>query len=225
VKYLRKQLLSDNKSSLALAGSGLERSGLVRETIMASLLEIWGETLPRDEASFTQSLEAAKGQWVPTALAKEQVLINFLQPLAEAQRHLTQLTKVEFLAARADIAAQIQTLLEPGFMVMNPANWIEQYPRYGKALLHRIPRLNGQTEKDQKSLRLLQPSLERLLEAGANYPGLTALSPPALQYRWMLEEFRVSLFAQQLGTRLPVSAKRLDEQWQKVKIWLNENPR
>ena len=225
VKYLRKQLLSDNKSSLALAGSGLERSGLVRETIMASLLEIWGETLPRDEASFTQSLEAAKGQWVPTALAKEQVLINFLQPLAEAQRHLTQLTKVEFLAARADIAAQIQTLLEPGFMVMNPANWIEQYPRYGKALLHRIQRLNGQTEKDQKSLRLLQPSLERLLEAGANYPGLTALSPPALQYRWMLEEFRVSLFAQQLGTRLPVSAKRLDEQWQKVKIWLNENPR
>jgi ATP-dependent helicase HrpA len=225
VKYLRKQLLSDNKSSLALAGSGLERSGLVRETIMASLLEIWGETLPRDEASFTQSLEAAKGQWVPTALAKEQVLINFLQPLAEAQRHLTQLTKVEFLAARADISAQIQTLLEPGFMVMNPANWIEQYPRYGKALLHRIQRLNGQTEKDQKSLRLLQPSLERLLEAGANYPGLTALSPPALQYRWMLEEFRVSLFAQQLGTRLPVSAKRLDEQWQKVKIWLNENPR
>ncbi len=225
VKYLRKQLLSDNKSSLALAGSGLERSGLVRETIMASLLEIWGETLPRDEASFTQSLEAAKGQWVPTALAKEQVLINFLQPLAEAQRHLTQLTKVEFLAARADIAAQIQTLLEPGFMVMNPANWIEQYPRYGKALLQRIQRLNGQTEKDQKSLRLLQPSLERLLEAGANYPGLTALSPPALQYRWMLEEFRVSLFAQQLGTRLPVSAKRLDEQWQKVKIWLNENPR
>ena len=225
VKYLRKQLLSDNKSSLALAGSGLERSGLVRETIMASLLEIWGETLPRDEASFTQSLEAAKGQWVPTALAKEQVLINFLQPLAEAQRHLTQLTKAEFLAARADIAAQIQTLLEPGFMVMNPANWIEQYPRYGKALLHRIQRLNGQTEKDQKSLRLLQPSLERLLEAGANYPGLTALSPPALQYRWMLEEFRVSLFAQQLGTRLPVSAKRLDEQWQKVKIWLNENPR
>jgi len=225
VKYLRKQLLSDNKSSLALAGSGLDRSGLVRETIMASLLEIWGETLPRDEASFTQGLEAAKGQWVPTALAKEQVLINFLQPLAEAQRLLTQLTKPEFLAAHADIAAQIQSLLEPGFMVMNPANWIEQYPRYAKALLHRIQRLNGQTEKDQKSLRLLQPSLERLLEAATNYPGLTALSPPALQYRWMLEEFRVSLFAQQLGTRLPVSAKRLDEQWQKVKTWLNENPR
>ena len=81
------------------------------------------------------------------------------------------------------------------------------------------------TEKDQKSLRLLEPSLTRLSEAAANYPGLSGLSPPALQYRWMLEEFRVSLFAQQLGTRLPVSSKRLDEQWQKVRNWLNENPR
>jgi ATP-dependent helicase HrpA len=132
---------------------------------------------------------------------------------------------VEFSAARSDIAGQIQYLLEPGFMVMNPSYWLEQYPRYGKALLHRIQRLNGQIEKDQKSLRLLQPSLTRLEEAAEGYPGLASLSPPAMQYRWMLEEFRVSLFAQQLGTRLPVSAKRLDEQWQKVKSWLIENPR
>ena len=225
VKYLRKQLFANNKASLALAGSGLDRSVLVRETIMASLLEIWDETLPRDEAAFTRGLNAVKGQWVSTALAKEQVMINFLLPLAEAQKHLKQLTKTEFTAARADISGQIQCLLEPGFMVMNPGYWLEQYPRYGKALLHRIQRLNGQTEKDQKSLRLLEPSLTRLSEAAANYPGLSGLSPPALQYRWMLEEFRVSLFAQQLGTRLPVSSKRLDEQWQKVRNWLNENPR
>jgi ATP-dependent helicase HrpA len=62
VKYLRKQLFADNQASLALAGSGLDRVGLVRETIMASLLEIWGETLPRDEPSFTQGLNSAKGQ-------------------------------------------------------------------------------------------------------------------------------------------------------------------
>jgi ATP-dependent helicase HrpA len=41
----------------------------------------------------------------------------------------------------------------------------------------------------------------------------------------MLEEFRVSLFAQQLGTRTPVSSKRLDEQWLAVKAWLTDNPR
>jgi ATP-dependent helicase HrpA len=41
----------------------------------------------------------------------------------------------------------------------------------------------------------------------------------------MLEEFRVSLFAQQLGTKLPVSAKRLDQQWQSVEQWMTNNPR
>jgi ATP-dependent helicase HrpA len=51
------------------------------------------------------------------------------------------------------------------------------------------------------------------------------LSPEAVQFRWMLEEFRVSLFAQQLGTKLPVSAKRLDQQWQSVEHWMTNNPR
>jgi ATP-dependent helicase HrpA len=54
---------------------------------------------------------------------------------------------------------------------------------------------------------------------------LLALSAPAQHYRWMLEEFRVSLFAQRLGTKTPVSTKRLDEQWRAVEQWLLANPR
>ncbi len=65
---------------------------------------------------------------------------------------------------------------------------------------------------------------EPLLDAMANYPGLLALSPAAAQYRWMLQELRVSLFAQHLGTRQAVSEKRLLEQWQEVENWLCDNP-
>ena len=61
--------------------------------------------------------------------------------------------------------------------------------------------------------------------AEAGYPGLVRLSPEARQYRWMLEEFRVSLFAQQMKTRLPVSNKRLEQQWQQVQLWIEKNPR
>jgi len=50
-------------------------------------------------------------------------------------------------------------------------------------------------------------------------------SDEAFHYRWMLEEFRVSLFAQQMKTRLPVSSKRLEQQWQKVQEWTEQNPR
>ena len=66
---------------------------------------------------------------------------------------------------------------------------------------------------------------ERLEQAQAAYPGLIRLCAEAHQYRWMLEEFRVSLFAQQMKTRLPVSNKRLEQQWQLVQTWIYQHPR
>lgn len=71
----------------------------------------------------------------------------------------------------------------------------------------------------------LGPATERLEQQLLGYPGLLVLSDAASQYRWMLEEFRISLFAQQLGTKMPVSIKRLDEQWSRVQSWVGANPR
>ena len=97
--------------------------------------------------------------------------------------------------------------------------------RYAKAAKHRISRLNGQFLKDQKALEMLIPRQDKLLAAADGYPGLLRLCAESDQYRWMLEEFRVSLFAQQMKTRLPVSGKRLDQQWLRVQQWIEHNPR
>ena len=72
---------------------------------------------------------------------------------------------------------------------------------------------------------MLIPMQDKLLAAADGYPGLLRLCAESDQYRWMLEEFRVSLFAQQMKTRLPVSGKRLDQQWLKVQQWIEHNPR
>lgn len=103
--------------------------------------------------------------------------------------------------------------------------WLREYPRYAKAAEHRISRLNGQFLKDQKAMEMLSPWSEKLADAASQYPGLVRLSDEAFQYQWMLEEFRVSLFAQQMKTRLPVSAKRLEQQWGRVQQWMDQNPR
>ena len=97
--------------------------------------------------------------------------------------------------------------------------------RDAKAAEHRISRLNGQFLKDQKALEMLIPRQDKLLAAADGYPGLLRFCAESDQYRWMLEEFRVSLFAQQMKTRLPVSGKRLDQQWLKVQQWIEHNPR
>jgi len=105
-----------------------------------------------------------------------------------------------------------------------PAEWLAQYPRYMKALANRVQRLSGQYGKDQKYTALLAGLTEPLTEAAVGRPGLLLLCEPALRYRWMLEELRVSLFAQNLGTRMAVSEKRLREVWREVLAWQDQNP-
>ena len=74
-------------------------------------------------------------------------------------------------------------------------------------------------------MEMLAPWSDKLADAASRYPGLVRLSDEAFHYHWMLKEFRVSLFAQQMKTRLPVSAKRLEQQWQQVLQWIEQNPR
>ena len=70
---------------------------------------------------------------------------------------------------------------------------------------------------------MLQALTTPLIDAQRRNPDLLQLCSAAAQYRWLLEELRVSLFAQHLGTRQAVSKKRLQAQWQVVESWLEEN--
>ena len=94
-----------------------------------------------------------------------------------------------------------------------------------KALLNRVERVAGQYARDQDYTAQLQSLAAPMQEEMAARDGLLQLCPAALQYRWMLEEYRVSLFAQHLGTRQAVSEKRLRQQWREVVQWLEANPR
>jgi ATP-dependent helicase HrpA len=115
-------------------------------------------------------------------------------------------------------------LLAAGFQRDTPGDWLAQYPRYVKALHNRVERLSGQYARDQGHTALLQSLGEPLWQALAQRDGLLLRSAAARDYRWMLEELRVSLFAQNLGTRKAVSKKRLEEQWRIVQQWLEQNP-
>ena len=125
---------------------------------------------------------------------------------------------------RDDIDQQLAALWAVGYQRDTPTRWLPQYPRYMKALLTRIERLRGQYGKDQQHTDLLQRLTGPLQQMLVQRPGLLLLCPEAMHYRWMLEELRVSLFAQNLGTQLAVSEKRLVEQWREVGRWIQQNP-
>ena len=226
VKYLRKQMLRGNAFNLVLAGAGLERGALVEDLIDAAYLQAIcpGGELPRSREAFFAALEAGRGAIVARANELESILGNGLRALADARQKLAAMDASAWRDSREDIDGQVRGLLHDGFLRDTPGEWLAQYPRYMKALLTRVERLSGQYPKDQKHTALLQALAQPLAEAMRLRTGLLLLCSPAMHYRWMLEELRVSLFAQNLGTRVAVSEKRLQEQWQSVQQWLQQNP-
>jgi len=125
----------------------------------------------------------------------------------------------------ADVELQLADLLRPGFVADTPAGQLAQYPRYAKALDHRLERLPAQPGKDERAREQLEGLQAPLHAVLAERPFVRLSSEKIMTYAEMLQEFRVSLFAQQLGTARPVSAKRLARQWQDCEAWLAAHPR
>jgi len=199
---------------------------LLEDLVDASYLQAMAVAAqaPYAEADFLRLLERGSGEVIARANELETLLLASLRILAEIRQRLAGLPAGSWPDTRADIDQQLRRLLAPCFMRDTPQDWLAQMPRYLKAVRTRVERLPGQYAKDQAHTAQLQSLAAPLWEAAASYPGLLGLSDEAAHYRWLLEEFRVSLFAQNLGTRQAVSAKRLQEQWQAVARWLGNNP-
>jgi ATP-dependent helicase HrpA len=209
-----------------LAGSGQQRAVLVEDLIDAAFASAMldADELPATEQDFQRAVTTGKGEVVSRANELEVIVLGSLRLFAEIRQKLATYDGDSWLDTRADIDAQLKRLWAPGFMRDTPGDWLAQYPRYHKALRTRVERLSGQYDKDRKHTALLQALEQSLLEAQHKRPGLLLLCPAAMVYRWMLEELRVSLFAQNLGTRQAVSQKRLQEKWDEVAAWLGDNP-
>ncbi len=224
-KTLRKQLLRGNDWNLALAAAGLLREPLVEDLIdaaYAQCCDLAGE-LPYERGGFAALRERAAAV-AAVASELEHNLAATLAPLGAVRRQLATLPGGAGNATRQDVEGQLERLFAGHFQRDTPAEWLSRYPSYLEALDTRLSRLAGQQAKDGQHQVRLAALTEPLAAVLAARPALLADSPPAALYRWMLEEFRVSLFAQRLGTRVPVSQKRLEAQWQAVEDWLKANP-
>jgi len=121
-----------------------------------------------------------------------------------------------FASAFADIDAQLAGLLSPDFVRATPAPWLEQLPRYLKAVARRLARLPGNARRDAELASRIAPFVRGWQQLMAQRAATAAL-PAIEQLRWMLEEFRVSLYAQDLKTLMPVSEKRLEAELERAR--------
>ena len=117
--------------------------------------------------------------------------------------------------ALADMREQLAHLLAPGFLANTPLAWLRHFPRYLKAISLRLEKLPNAAARDAQQQAEVAPHWRRCLDKLAQLARSGEAPPRDLQnYRWLVEELRVSLYAQELKTIQPVSGKRLEKQWE-----------
>jgi ATP-dependent helicase HrpA len=125
-----------------------------------------------------------------------------------------------WVPAIADIRQQLLYLLPEGFLRKTPWEYLRHFPRYLNAIEFRLAKLqNAGLDRDFRIMTDLAPYWRRYTDraaAGVDIQPQTPQLDALRAYRWMAEEYRVSVFAQELGTAQPVSIKRLNEQWAKA---------
>ncbi|MEM7455197.1 MAG: ATP-dependent RNA helicase HrpA [Planctomycetota bacterium] len=124
----------------------------------------------------------------------------------------------KYSSAKGAIREQTRRLTSDGFLGSTTWRWLEHYPRYFEAMAVRIEKLPGLSPDKERELRDTVASFQNMHDEQVLRHADHAIVDPELeQFRWMIEELRVSLFAQTLGTSLTVSEKRLMKQWKKVR--------
>jgi ATP-dependent helicase HrpA len=140
---------------------------------------------------------------------------------ANRPRMLTDLSQLgQSTAPRASnpLAMELDALLPSRFLETISFTRLAELPRYLKALLTRIERAKLNPVKDQERARQLAPYQDAVKRLATTPPKSAEGKRQAEEFRWLVEEFKISLFAQELGTKVPVSAKRLDQQLEALKM-------
>jgi ATP-dependent helicase HrpA len=111
------------------------------------------------------------------------------------------------------VKAAREHLVHPGFFARTPWEHLADLPRYLRGYAKRLEKYRGGADRDERHSQTVQ-ALWQNYEARASVDADAGRRDPRLEeYRWLIEELRVSLFAQELRTPFPVSAKRLQKFW------------
>jgi ATP-dependent helicase HrpA len=218
LKYLEKNLpglmtmatayMQVGKTDGGSSGGTLEelRSQIIELALDRAFL---ADPLPTDEVAFKKRVEEGRGRLtlISSEIARSAGLI--LTEYAAAARKLKDSRPPADVAT--DIAQQLQRLVPKRFLLTTPYAQLQHFPRYLKAVQLRLDKLRADPARDASKLAELRPQDQRFWRLVAERKGVQDARLQEL--RWLLEELRVSFFAQELRTPQPVSVKRLDKAW------------
>ena len=212
IKFVEKSIPNLQQMGMQFMSMGTQEE--LRDQIIAKAIDIacLQDPLPVDEASFIKRKDEGKSRIV---LLVNEIARLVSQVLTEYHGLPKRLQGINQQVAQ-DMQQQLQGLVHKRFLIENEFSQLSHFPRYLKAMNVRLEKLRADAARDAKAMSEWNQAAapyQRLMRdksAGKN------TDPKLVEYRWMLEELRVSLFAQELRTPMPVSVKRLMKVWESM---------
>ncbi|MFN4030741.1 MAG: ATP-dependent RNA helicase HrpA [Acidovorax temperans] len=212
LKYLEKNIPDLQKMAVAYMPLGTQEELRVQIIDVALDRAFLLDPLPTDEADFKRRVDEGRGRLTLIANEVARLAGTILIEYAAAARKLKDTKNAP--DATADVAQQLQRLMPKQFIAQAPWAQLAHFPRYLKAITLRLDKYRADPARDAAKLAELRPQEQRYWRLVAERKG--AVDARMQELRWLLEELRVSFFAQELRTPQPVSVKRLDKLWAQV---------
>ncbi|WP_430623254.1 ATP-dependent RNA helicase HrpA [Brachymonas denitrificans] len=212
LKYLEKNLPDFQKMAAAYMPLGTAEE--LRQQILDVAMDraFLGDSLPTDAEAFAKRVDEGRGRLslIAQEVARQAGVV--LTEFAVASRKIKD-TKIQPDAV-ADATQQLQRLCGKRFLAETPWPQLQHLPRYLKAITLRLDKLRADPARDAQKMAEHKPLEQRYWRLVAERKG--QLDARMQEFRWLLEELRVSFFAQELRTPQPVSVKRLEKAWQQL---------
>ncbi|WP_292447950.1 ATP-dependent RNA helicase HrpA [Methylibium sp.] len=210
LKYLEKNIPDLTRMAAAYMQLGGSVEELRTQIIEVALERAFmAEPLPMDAQAFAKRIDEGRSRLNLIAQEVARQAATVLTEHAVALRKLKDARPAKEVVD--DVSAQLARLVPKQFLARTPWLALQHLPRYLKGVTLRLDKWRADPARDAQRLAELRPLEQRYLKRVAERRG--APDPRLDEFRWLLEELRISLFAQELRTPQPVSAKRLDKAW------------
>ncbi len=201
----------DEDARLAIATSGITLADLAADCRFAAVDAVLdGAELPWDEAAFVALQEKVRSRGGPVAAATLSSAAVVMVAARRVRQQLDRLVAESVARSVADAHAHLDRLTGPHFVLEAGADRLDDVRRYVEGIAYRLDRLADDVVRDVRRMSDIVP-LERRYHAHIRRLGRSRPSAEAVELRWLLEELRMSVFAQPLGVGERVSAQRVDE--------------
>ncbi|WIK84212.1 ATP-dependent RNA helicase HrpA [Pseudoglutamicibacter albus] len=208
-RYVMDHLTSREKIAFARTPHG-NVDTFVKDAVYAAVDQLTPPQAPLDEAGFKALFNHVRGELIETTLGLIKSLEKTLASSNRIQARLDAITSNALADTVSDIRSQLRGLLYPGFVAAAGGHNVMHLPRYMEAIEKRLDKVEaGALTRDLENTDIIQDLEDAYDDALDAVPQGAAPSEKLLDIKWLLEEQRVSLFAQELGTARSVSPKRI----------------